>query len=312
MLTRATFTRVTLVLSIVASLCVNFSPAAQAQTSLDEPSPTETPVATPTETPEPEVTDLSDSGDVIYIPITNPDVDALATATSEPDSEETVADAPALFAAQSFSFQSAPTFSPETVAADAGIQDVPNIIYNPTADNYLTVWSDANAPYRVRGRLLAADGMPQGNAFTIANSAGRPSTNRLAYNPVDNTYFVLWAEPNGLITVYGSYTLSRYNLYMARLSADGTLLTSSPLLITNELTYFNFTAGFYDVAYNSQTNEFLLAWMQPPGGVVGTVVHPHRLDGATIWAGCDTPQCGHTASNRHSLFAQSDLQSVEQ
>jgi PKD repeat protein len=280
--------RVGIGLSIIASLFSSFSPTAQAQTTLDELTPTATVTEAvtefPTETPTSETTEVPDSGEVIAIPTINPDSVALATETPAPEDDAPPFVASQSFEAQSFAAQSAPAFNPKTIAAEAGIQDVPNVAYNATADNYLTVWSEADLPYRVRGRLMAADGTPQGAAFTIATSSARPSTNRLAYNSADNTYVVLWAEPNGLTSVESycsgncvTYTLARYNLYLARLNADGMLITPSPLLITNEVTYYNFFAGFYEVTYNPTANEYLLAWMQPRGAIVGGVSLPHRL-----------------------------------
>jgi hypothetical protein len=85
-------------------------------------------------------------------------------------------------------------------------------------------------------------------------------------------------------------TLDTFNLYALPLSAEGTPLATSPTLITNQVTLYDDQVGpdgddprpAYDLAYNTQADEFLIAWEQQRGAIIGSWVHPHRVLGVRV------------------------------
>ncbi len=149
---------------------------------------------------------------------------------------------------------------------------------------------DRGAPQQIRGRLLDIGGLPAGPAFTVSiRSVGDVYSPKVAYSPTSNSYMVIWAEPNGLVSVESyclsncfTYTLNRYNLYAMPLAADGAAMRAAPILLSDRVTPFNFTEAAFDIVSNSSQDEFLVNWVQPRGGFVPAggylyIAHPNRL-----------------------------------
>ena len=72
----------------------------------------------------------------------------------------------------------------------------PLLAYNSADNQYLLVWADARAPETrqadVYGRVLSAQGEPQGESFLVRGTENYEVPTAVAYNPVYNEFLVAW------------------------------------------------------------------------------------------------------------------------
>ena len=162
-------------------------------------------------------------------------------------------------------------------------EHTPAVIFNPNSNQYLVAWIRDGNPSGIYGRFITADGNPAGNEFLLTNeSVDTPARLELQYNSVDDTYLLAWQELNGQTSIESYYydqvvyTIPKANLYTMPLNADGLPNQTTPNLITSELTDLDGRFEF-DLVFNSNENQYLIAWVQPRGSIVSNVVHPHRL-----------------------------------
>lgn len=162
----------------------------------------------------------------------------------------------------------------------------PVIAYNSIQNETLVVWVDDTSLYGMR---LSTDGTPLGSEFLIANSQTTPQHTpfrpKLSYNSFSNSYMLIWSELNGgtdtrtFCTWYlwgycvpgyeiPWYSLSLNTLYALPLSNDG--LPGEPTLVSNDVSFFDQSAApavvsrnAYDIVYNPNAHDFLLAWTVP-------------------------------------------------
>ena len=171
------------------------------------------------------------------------------------------------------------------VAGGAAEQRRPAMALNTTTDEYLIAWTDDTAPGTIMGRRINIDGNLLAAEIALATSqVGEPYWPELVYNPAENNFMLLWSELNGTIIHKTYFDLAAYNLYALPLGADGTPSASPPTLITNQLTFYAVPSPGYDLALNTTSNEYLVAWQQPPGAVVSSVAQPHRVNGQKLSA----------------------------
>lgn len=167
------------------------------------------------------------------------------------------------------------------------------LAFNAGDDEYLVVWVDSGPPASLHDRRVTTAGNLIGVELTISSAGvGDPVRPSLAYSPTDNSYLLIWAEPNGgtrsdtycadtCVTV----TLNTNDLYALPLAADGTPQAGSPTLLSSEHTAYPTYLQNYDIQYNSSSNEYLAIWTQPPGALIGSlslIVHPHTIKGQRI------------------------------
>jgi len=167
--------------------------------------------------------------------------------------------------------------SDRMIAEGPADQTYPVVTYNSVEEQYLVVWTDDSIPESLRGHIMTRAGVSVVTEFTIPTAGvGAPTRPEVAYNPADNTYTVLWSEPTGTIISNSGLLQELHNLYTLQLSYDGTPLAASPTLITNMLTFFDVRSA-YDLAYNSQADEYLIIWEEPPGMVMYSIYQPHKV-----------------------------------
>ena len=277
----------------------------QATSTPDELTPTPEATSTPTDTPTSTSTNTPTSTPT-YTPTATPTQTSTPTDTptstvttegggipegEEPDRFPTLEPLIALSSAESRHFGAATTATDGgeiVIGGGTADQHAPVVAFNQTDQQYLVVWLDETEPTSFRGRLISVTGEPASDEFTIIEGALAPvSMPELLYNRVENTYLLVWQELNGQISVeeyyYGTiiYTIPRANLYTLPIAADGTPLVESPTLITDELTDWDRRYEF-DVAFNPLANEYFVTWVQPRGGIYGSIVYPHRLMGQRL------------------------------
>jgi len=162
------------------------------------------------------------------------------------------------------------------IAAGDSQQVRPELVHNPVAGNYLVVWTDDAGEGAIYGRLHAESGQPLGESFLIAaGQVDSPFWARLIHNPTQDQYLLLWSELNGEQISQPFYTLNAYNLYALILGPDGLPTAAAPTLVTDQLTFFDIRPA-YAAVYRAVADEYILAWEQPPGRILGNIAHPHR------------------------------------
>jgi uncharacterized repeat protein (TIGR01451 family) len=142
------------------------------------------------------------------------------------------------------------------------------VAFNATDDQLLAVWTSVDGALepRIHGQLLdATDGSKVGGEFLIAElNGGDPTTGYIepavAWNSTANEYVVVFSGDDttdtGLIT-------TTFEIYARRVSAAGTPLGVSPTRISDmgtDDTNGSFDAREPDIAYDSDTNSYLVVW----------------------------------------------------
>jgi len=163
--------------------------------------------------------------------------------------------------------------------------------FDPTTRKYLVIWVNETSPARIDGRFITEEGALDGEVIPISiGQVDQPTRLVLTANPTQGGYLLTWIEMNGMVdyTNYctnGScyaYSLDRANLYTLAISEDGAPSAEGPTLITDQLTVFDSLRCPYDIAYNTQIDEYLAVWEQPPGGKPGYLAYPHHLTGQRL------------------------------
>jgi hypothetical protein len=130
----------------------------------------------------------------------------------------------------------------------------PAVAYNATNDEFLVTWDDFNG----RGELIhgqrvrASDGALLSSNFAIGSVAGGIRS-AVAWNPVNNTYLVVYWVPAGSIEIYGQ-----------RVAANGTLIGGN-FNISNDAVF----SGYPAIAWGSSGNQFLVTWDHDSGNILG-------------------------------------------
>lgn len=129
------------------------------------------------------------------------------------------------------------------INTDANDQKPWDMVYDPNANHYLTVWVDVGDD-RVEGQLLSpAGGLIGTNAFSIA-AGGRVT--RAAYNNNRNSYMVVYhyEEAAGNRDIYGQ-----------AVAADGSLSGSAFPICNDDADQI-----YPNLEFNSNTKEYLVVW----------------------------------------------------
>jgi hypothetical protein len=200
-------------------------------------------------------------------------------------------------------------------------QSCPDVAYNPINNEYLVVWCDFRAPEGdIFGARLDASGMKLANennqpdtVFTICTQDSTQLNPRIAHNPVDNNFLVVWRDyrnsfvpvlgkrgspaasgssgPSERITGFSYPSSSNLDLYGERLDNRGMALTPGnpantdvnyPIAVDHQYDEF-----FQDVTYcggGDRPDEWLVTYVfysleyELPAS---ELVHGIRIDGKT-------------------------------
>ena len=172
----------------------------------------------------------------------------------------------------------------------------PAVAYNSTAHEYLVVWYGDNdwAPlvdneYEIFGRRLSINGNPRGSSFRISSMGPDGNANysayapAVAYNSTANEYLVAWYGDDNTVPLIDG----EYEIFIQRLDADGNQIGTDDFRISSMGPDGNpnYAATSPAVAYNSQDNEYLVAWSGDDNTaplVLGEYeIFGQRVDGAT-------------------------------
>jgi hypothetical protein len=160
----------------------------------------------------------------------------------------------------------------------------PASAYNPASGLALVVWAAddvVNEKYEIYGRLVSADGVPQGGEFRIgsvgpAGDAAWDATDpRVAYNSRRNEFLVVWSGNESAVA-------GDVEIRGQRVAASGVLLGASRRISDMGIGDNPFRASLPQLAYNSTRDEYVVVWYGIDNALPGRVeVWARRVAGAT-------------------------------
>jgi len=142
---------------------------------------------------------------------------------------------------------------------DTGDQTPRDLIYDPTANHYLVVWTDAGQN-RVEGQLLDPGGvrLPP-DAFAISDTGGDYA--RAAYDSNRTSYMVVYQQGG--------------NIYAQPIAADGSFPPSSAKTICADPA----AQSLPDLEFNTATREYLVVWQDGRNSATtGADLYARRVD----------------------------------
>jgi hypothetical protein len=87
--------------------------------------------------------------------------------------------------------------SPIAISTASTNQQGPAIAYNSLADQYLIVWADsrnASSGSDIYGQLMTSNGVLVGSNFAITTASGNQDRPRVAFDPTNAQYLVVWSD----------------------------------------------------------------------------------------------------------------------
>jgi hypothetical protein len=165
------------------------------------------------------------------------------------------------------------------------------LAYNGRTNQHLLVWHDTRNGidnFDIYGRLVSADGTPEGADFVISNASSAQANPAIAYNSASNEFLVAWQDSrNGNDDIYGQ-----------RVSATGSL-TAGNFVISNASS----SQTNPSVAYSSESNAFLVAWQDSRNGNYD--IYSQRVDASGTLTGGNFAVCTNASSQANPSVAYS-------
>jgi len=129
-------------------------------------------------------------------------------------------------------------------------QEMPDTALGSPSTGQVVVWMDYRneTDYDVFGQRLGTDGLPVGDNVTLLSRANSQGAPQIAYNPADNEHFVVLHSMEGT---------DGFDILGTRINSDGSPIGDIHLLSESTATG---DEGFPSIAYDSQRNEYLVAW----------------------------------------------------
>ncbi len=131
----------------------------------------------------------------------------------------------------------------------------PALAYNTVHDEYMAVWdSFESGMYYLMGQRFSAEGGLLGDIFYVAVGGGINDRRypRIAYNPTEDQYLVVWAQYEPVI----GYSIQGTRLTWSGANIDPQYITIQP---PGDGAYYPFTPA---VAYASNVNKYLVVWQE--------------------------------------------------
>jgi Ca2+-binding RTX toxin-like protein len=164
----------------------------------------------------------------------------------------------------------------DDATAPAAVEDynAVSIAYNSRENQFLVAWEKSDDT-TVWAQRIAADGSEIGADIQVSdNTYTDIETSPIAYNPNDNQYLVIWKANNGTQHVFGQ-----------RIGADGGELGTDFQISQDGTGNAN---DAVDVAFNTQTSQYLAVWRARTTTVSGDFdIHGQLITAAGAEAGPD-------------------------
>jgi hypothetical protein len=194
---------------------------------------------------------------------------------------------------------------------DAGDQRVPSVAHNYHRNEFFVVWKVDEKPSQpdagaLMGRIINADGIPQGTPFSVGDPPRVQHWPTLTYVGEENKYFMTWTDSrnDGLPPLTSWGASGDMDIYARWLDASGAPVGDEIIIADSE----NWQTGS-EVAYNPVMKRFLISWYDKnpvddyeippdmpilfgpsPSDVKGTIYGaPSFLSGRVIEDGTENP-----------------------
>ena len=155
------------------------------------------------------------------------------------------------------------------ISSAANHQVEPEIVYNPSSNQFLVVSYDdrlVELDWDIYGQFVNSDGSLSGANFPISTAMDDQSRPVVAYNSADNQYLVVWQDERN--------TDTGYDVYARVVNADGTMGGSDFPISTDDAKQLA-----ADIAYAPASNRFLVVWEHGP------VIYGRLVNADTTFAG---------------------------
>jgi hypothetical protein len=129
----------------------------------------------------------------------------------------------------------------------SGTQFGPVVAASPVVPGYLMVFVDLSPSFveDIVGQQVDTSGGLSGHQFVISTPSGKQAQPAIAYNSTDTEYLVVWHDNRS----------GDWDIYGQLVDLDGTMLGGTFVICSDVSNQFNPT-----VAYNLDTNQYLVAW----------------------------------------------------
>lgn len=171
-------------------------------------------------------------------------------------------------------------YGPSSLSSTAWNANHPDIVFNTAEQRYLVIFNDKYIfPERTEidnvGFFLSDNGSILSGPFRIGTGDGAHFAPSIDYNPTDNTYILAWED---FRHAKGAWYNGPNDIYGAVLDSTGALLADIPVVEDCGSADEGSSQVIPSVAYNSDDNEFIVAWSDTrPSlqgmGVMGRLFH---------------------------------------
>ncbi len=174
-----------------------------------------------------------------------------------------------------------------TISTTTSRKERPQMAYDPINNRFLVAWEQRGGVQRdIVGQFVNANGTLAGENFVISGEVDIQKRVDVAYNSVDQQFFVVWTD-------FRDQATSGSNIFAQILDPNGNLIGSSFSISTAPGGQFR-----SHLAYDPTNNGFLMAWTdcrnavtecsEDPTGV-GTDIFAQRVNADGTPVGSDMP-----------------------
>jgi len=162
------------------------------------------------------------------------------------------------------------------------------VTWNSNANQYLVVWGDnrqnpTSSAWDIYGQRVKGGGAMAGSNFRVSGPLGAPSITSefdpaVAFNGTSNQYLVVWSD-------WRDYSTHGADIFGARVKAGG-LVVDADIVISGVAA--DGDDSHPDVAWNSNANQYLVAWTDTRNAPArGWDIYARRVKAGGAMAGLD-------------------------
>lgn len=144
----------------------------------------------------------------------------------------------------------------EATVDTVGMGSNPSVSWSSKSNTYIIAWEDRESrdtgAENLSAQIISGNGELIGEKLLLRDQLNAEESPRVAYNPDDDVFLVIWDERIGFSE---GQPQTQTDTVGCTVSADGKKVS--------EIIYFEFTSGYtlrQDIDYNPATKEFLTVW----------------------------------------------------